>query len=144
MHRALISLFAGVALLMGPLCAAGAAPGQVRLSEENCRLLVRHSARSDTAFTPGLDVRGQAVAPADLEGGARIALPESIPIVITVDIAERLGLSLAPDSVEADAFIGVVELRGGEVTFNGQALTPEAERTLAAHCAAASDKDGSS
>lgn len=123
-------LMAGLGLLTA--ASALAAQDQVlRISQADCVRLVRHQPAPDVAYRPGVDSRGREVVPADLDGGVRIETPEHFLIPIEVDLVERLGI---PDSFRADAFIGMVEVRGERAYFNGRPLQSEAEAELATLC----------
>lgn len=113
--------------------AAGAqAQATVKVSEQDCSNLVKHVASADVNYKPGVDVRGNSVAPADLNSGSQIAAPEVISFPLTLDLSERLGLS---DDVLARPVIGNVEVTsGGQVTFNGEPLNSDEQRELAQKC----------
>lgn len=98
-----------------------------------CRWVQRHEPAADVAFKPGVDARGQAVAPADLPGSTSPALPDTIEIGITVPLAERFGVP-ADALYRAEAYVGTVTLRNGAVLFNGQPINPAAESELVALC----------
>ncbi|MFQ5971131.1 MAG: hypothetical protein ACE5Q3_02290 [Alphaproteobacteria bacterium] len=125
-------------VLMGvwsiPAAAAGAA--EARQRADACRALARYQPSPDVVHQPGVDVRGQPVAPADLEAARQPGLPEEIRIAITVDLAERLGI---PPKGDQD-FVGEVEVGTvvvdpeGRVFLNGQPLTNLTEAELAALC----------
>jgi hypothetical protein len=42
-------------------------------------------------YRPGVDVRGRPIAPADLAGAPRLAIPDRIVIDLPLNIFERLG-----------------------------------------------------
>src|SRR3546814_3880697 len=66
-----------MAALIGGGDSVHAAPaGEVRIAPEDCRRLVQHRPDPDVAYTPGVDVRGNAVAPADQPGQSRVAAPD--------------------------------------------------------------------
>ena len=67
--------------------------------------------------------------------GRRIELPKRLRIPIEVDLGDRYNLP-ADDSFDGDVQVGTVEvdLETGRATFNGQALTSEAEAALRARC----------
>lgn len=103
------------------------------IAERDCRRLERHIPAPDVAFRPGVDVRGRPVAPADLAPPAAI-VPDRFPILLGVDLRERLGL---PSGLIADLPLGVIEIENGVVLFNGRPIAPDAVAGLAAACAAA-------
>ena len=126
-----------VLLLSNP----AAAQTYVTISEADCQRLIRHVPSADVAYQPGVDVRGKAVAPADLGanepgGGGDLILPRAVLIPIEVDLFDRFGIPANGVNFEADALIGevTVDLATGEAFFNGQPLQSEAEAELAARC----------
>lgn len=122
-------------ILMGATTAVTAQTA-VRISRQDCSQLSRHIASSDATYQPGVDVNGNAVAPADLNGSGQIPAPDAITIPLTLDLASRLGI---PPGGNADYLarpvIGdVVVSRDGRVTFNGTPLTSDAQFELAQKC----------
>ncbi len=73
---------------------------KVRITKKDCRRLVRHQASADVAYKPGVDVRGNAVVPADISGGFTIPLPDVFEFNITKDLTAYLGG--AEDQLAAD------------------------------------------
>jgi hypothetical protein len=124
----------------------------VRISRLDCQRLVRHLARPDVAYRPGIDVRGEPVVPAEVDERPRIRLPETIYLSVTLDVCERLdpiagrklcrrsGPSLSgpveQERFEAEAVIGTVtfEADGRRVHFNGEPLTDEETTVVAEAC----------
>ncbi len=114
---------------------AAAHPRTVTITKADCSRLARHVPSADTAYRPGVDVRGKPVVPADLGGGAQIKLPEDITIAITVDIQERFGIPANSTLFEPEAYIGNVTVKkDGATFFNGQPLGGEEQRALAHLC----------
>lgn len=104
----------------------------VIINEADCDRLVTHVASSDVAYTPGVDVKGGAVASADLNAQPQIAVPEVVSIPVTIDLATNLGIQTP---FLARPTVGEVQVtRDGRVTFNGQPITSEAEDELAKRC----------
>lgn len=67
----------------------------VTITGEDCARLVKHVPDADVTYQAGTDVYGRPVAPADLDGGLQIALPDeySFDILIQpVDFARRRAL----------------------------------------------------
>ena len=126
-------------LCLAVLAAAPASAQSVAVSPADCRQLVAHEAAADTAYRPGVDVRGRPVEPADLPGSTQVAVPDSFSIPITVELDERLGIPVGGDAAfSAEAEIGRVEVDArGNATFNGQPLGDEQARLLRAACAEA-------
>jgi hypothetical protein len=110
------------------------ARADLAISRRDCQYLVRHEPAPDVAYQPGVDVHGRAVAPADLNPAGQIKLPDTIYIPIEVDLGRRF--HIPPDSRlwQSTAEIGIVTVKGNEVSFNGQPLTPQDNSALAALC----------
>lgn len=112
-------------ILIAALFALTAAPAaaDVAISERDCRqLTVKHEPAPDVTYQPGVDVHGNPVAPADLNGGSQIKLPEVIYIPLEVLIQDRFGIPANSVLYEAKAQVGVVEVRGDKVYYEGQLL----------------------
>jgi hypothetical protein len=104
----------------------------VRITETDCSQLVSHVASSDVAYRPGVDVNGNAVAPADLNAQPQIAVPDVISIPVTIDLATNLGIDTP---FLARPTVGEVQItRDGRVTFNGQPIGGHAQQELAKRC----------
>jgi hypothetical protein len=99
-------------------------------------LAVRYVAPAGVEYQPGVDVNGRPVAPADLDGDHRLQLPESIPVIITDDVRKRFRGPRHSPLFDADAVVGVVELRLSDrrLTFNGVELSDREADALAAVC----------
>ncbi len=127
-----------VLLLLAAAVAAPAAAQEAYLSisEADCARLARHYPADDVTYQPGRDVRGKPVAPADLNGGTGLILPDAVIIPIEVDLFERYGIPTDGANFKGDIFIGevVVDVASGRATFNGQPLQTDAEAELAARC----------
>ncbi len=114
---------------------AGTSGTAVGIAKRDCQRLDVHVPDPGVAYQSGVDVRGRAVAPADLGGAPRLALPEIIVIDIDVDLEDRFGFPAKADSFEADARVGVVEVApDGSARFNGQPLQEEAQSELTRRC----------
>ncbi|WP_448202941.1 hypothetical protein [Azospirillum sp. sgz302134] len=113
-----------------------AAAAQIDLSA--CRYLTRHRPAPDVEYTPGVDVRGRAVAPADLPGSAGSATPpERFDIPITLDLARRMGIRVPGGGLPAGTDVGTLTVQGGRLFFNGQPIGGAAEADLYAYCRSA-------
>lgn len=128
-----------ICLLIAVGSAGGSAAAQdqaITLTRADCSRLVKHVPAADVDFQPGVDVHGNPVAPADLDGGYQVALPETVRIPITVLLQERFGIPENSVLYKGEAEIGVAEvsLDGERVTFNGQELTSAEARALSAAC----------
>jgi resuscitation-promoting factor RpfA len=93
---------------------------------------VRAQANKGAAYQPGVDVRGNAVAPADVGAATSMTLPQAIRIPLTVDIAERMNRVL-PDGVKLEAVAGLIEIApDGRVMINGRDMSAPTDSMCAA------------
>jgi hypothetical protein len=113
------------------------ASSQISISNEACRRLIAHVPNADVAYKPGVDVRGNAVASADLPGTSLLKLPETIQFNLSFDLMSEFGVTDAsPLAPIGEASIGVVtfDILSGKSTFNGQPLGDPEQSMLAAVC----------
>lgn len=102
-------------------------------TSELCRQLTTYEQAPGVGYTAGVDVHGREVAPADLDGGSTINMPDTIDLAITVDQAQKLGL---PNNLpyKPEAYIGNVTVtKQGTVYFNNKRIS---EPQLQALCPA--------
>ncbi|MCB9973878.1 MAG: hypothetical protein H6854_04890 [Rhodospirillales bacterium] len=100
---------------------------EVTYSHQMCRLLAEYTPDKGVTYQPGVDVHGNAVAPADINGGGAFQLPEIIKIPLSVDLAQRFGLPDFTDG-ELSAQLGVLEItKDGRVLQDGRDLTAQAK-----------------
>ncbi len=130
------------ALLAGPPASATL----FTVTAGDCANIVAHTPSDDVAYQPGVDVDGNPVAPADLDSYGRLDLDED-DVVIDIDIplsavAGVVGDEAAftanggqIDSFGANASVGTVSFRGGDVYFNGQRISDRQREAIAAACA---------
>ena len=108
----------------------------VKVTDADCRKLVEHQASADVAYKPGVDVRGRPVAPADLPGSiSPIKVPDEIQIPISIDLSNRLAPSLQGTLYRPETRIGTVTVRGNQVLFNNEPLSPQDQTAFAQACA---------
>lgn len=82
-------------------------------------------------YKPGVDVRGRAVAPADLPAAAS-GMGQTMRIPLTVDLATRMNQVL-PDGVKLEAGVGLVEITpAGRVMIGGRDLSAPTDAMCAA------------
>lgn len=129
--RRFLPCLGAVAVLL--LIAAPATAASITVSPDACRMVSRYVEPPGVEYQPGVDVHGNAVAPADLPGSATVTPPTQFHINITVDLAQRFGI---PPSALYDpqAVVGVVEVDGNHLTFNGQPLNDDQMQGLAPLC----------
>ena len=113
---------------------------------DDCAELVAHVPDDDVAYRPGVDVRGNKVAPADLNQIGRIDY-DTDHIIITIghpliaidgELGDQDRFVAGGGRIDvfgADLDVGAVTLRGGEVYFNGRRLTDTQRRAIAEACA---------
>ena len=96
-----------------------------------CRLLADHKASDDVSYKPGVDVRGKAVVPADINAAPMGLAEQTIVVPLTIDLARRLqnhnirGLGM-------ESTLGFLEIAtSGRVTYNGQDLTSQVHAVCA-------------
>ncbi len=87
-------------------------------------------------YVPGIDVRGNPVAPADLGGAPRLTLPDELVLPVTPDVFTFLGRVPPRGLEQLRANVGELRIRlsDGHTTFNGQPLGPTADADLLAAC----------
>ncbi len=104
-------------------CGGTAAMADIAISERDCRqVVVKHEPAPDVTYQPGVDVHGNAVAPADLNGGSQLKLPDVIYIPLEVLIQDKYGIPANSVLYEAKAQVGVVAVRGDKVYYEDQLL----------------------
>ena len=137
-RRPLCLATAGFVLSLVP--DSSAAASTITVSATDCQRLVRHQPDADVAYTPGVDVNGNPVAPADLPGAVTIKSPTEVTFDVTYDLLANYGVendtSLAP---RGEAVVGTVkyDLLSGALTFNGERLDTAETAALSDLCKAA-------
>lgn len=113
-----------------------AAERTIAIARSDCELAVRYVTPPGVDYQPGVDVNGHPVAPADLDDGRRLQLPESIPVFITDDLRRRFHVPHHSPLFDTDAVAGIVELRlsDNRLTFNGVEIGSAEADALAAMC----------
>src|SRR5215471_2846074 len=132
----IVTACAIVTIVIPPSGASRAAERTIAIARSDCELAVRYVPPPGVAYQPGVDVHGKPVAPADLDGGHRLQLPETIPVVITDDLRKRFGLPDDSPLFDSNSFVGIVGLRlsDGRLTFNGVPLVDREADALATAC----------
>ena len=114
-------------------------PPKVRITKKDCNRIIRYVAPPGVAYTPGVDARGNKVAPADLNGGFTIPLPDVYEFAITKDLAGYLDggeEQLAAD--KAAAIAAQKSVAATEAAVDSAAQSLEGAETLRDNAAAAS------
>ncbi len=107
---------------------------EVAITRADCARLVEHVPAPDVAYRPGVDAYGREVAPADLNGGAQIQVPETLHIPIEIDLQERFGIPANPALYQSDIPIGQVVYQNGRLSLNGRPLQDDAAAELTKAC----------
>ncbi len=127
--------------IFAALCAAAAAE-TVTISTADCRKLVAHQPRADVTYRGGVDVRGKAVVPADVNGADAFDLPAVLEIPLTVDTLERLRAGAPPPGdvlgsrrgLEGKAALGTLTIKGDAVFWNGTQIQSRDQALMAEAC----------
>lgn len=107
----------------------------ITITREGCAALQQYVPAPDVDYKPGVDVDGNAVAPADLGGTPSIKIPDEIVIPITVLLQQKLGIPANPADYKPEAYIGTVVVKAdGRVYFNNRPLQDDAATALARQC----------
>ena len=141
MMRVFLPAFIAALMASGP---AGAA--LITVTADECAAITAHEPADDVAYQPGVDVNGNAVAPADLDTSGRIdydaddiVISIGNPLVATAGVVGDQTAFVAAggriDTFGADSSVGSITLRNGEVYFNGRRITDNERRAIAEACA---------
>jgi hypothetical protein len=113
---------------------AAAPNGGLVMSSQICATLAGATSGAASAeYQPGVDVNGNAVAPADLPSASSTPSVDNFPIEIDQRLARRFNL---PPGGDAKAILGYVTVRGNQAYFNGQPLNTDQTAALAEACRA--------
>lgn len=107
--------------------------GRIVISSDLCACLGGASSVPSAGYRPGVDVNGDAVAPADLASGAPPALG-IFPIEIGADLQQRYGIPANSPLRLGKAVVGLVTLRDGRAYFNGEPIGDNERDMLLAAC----------
>ena len=112
--------------------------GRVVMASDLCTRLARAKAAAPGAeYRPGVDVNGDAVAPADLPA-APAATPENFPIEIGPPLQRRYGVAGA--ALFHGKTLGVVTMHDGRAYLNGEPLRDGEREMMLAACREATPK----
>ncbi len=150
MRRSLLAILGSVIFAMPALAANTPAPppggvaaapdGGLVMSSQICATLAGAAPNNvkggvpSADYQPGVDVDGNAVAPADLPSTPSTPSVDNFPIEIDQRLAHRFNL---PPGGNAKAVLGYVTVRGNQAYFNGQPLNADQTAALAEACRAA-------
>lgn len=111
----------------------------LRMSRKDCERLLRRVDVPGADYVPGVDVRGNKVASANLKGTLTAAdiLPEEIAFELALNpLASAGNAALATTFSESSASFGSVKfnLSSGSLTLNGKPLLDSSEQDMVALC----------
>lgn len=108
----------------------------IAVSKSGCVRAAQYASGQEAAYQPGVNRQGKAVVPADVQDGRRELIGESISIIISSDLEERFGIPHDSPLLEAEAIVGIVNVRlsDGRLTFNGAPLTSQEAYALSELC----------
>lgn len=96
-----------------------------------CNRKVAHTPISDVQYQSGVDVDGNAVAPADVPNNNNVIVTEVVQIPLTVDLAQWLSLPV-PTGTKMETVLGFLEVgKDGSVSYNGQSLDDQLDKLCA-------------
>jgi hypothetical protein len=111
------------------------ADGRMVMSSAVCSMLAGLAPAVPGAdYVPGVDVNGDAVAPADLPSNAPPLALENFPIEIGVALRKRFGLAAGSRLFRGKAIVGLVTVHDGRAWFNGAPLADNERDMMAAAC----------
>ena len=116
--------------------ASVSADGRVLVSSKACAEVVAHVPDAGVAYTPGVDVNGNAVAPADLPDSGSPITADNFPIFLTLDLKKKFQVSDSAKLFKLQAVVGLISVQGNQVFFNGQPIGSGEASLLAAACRA--------
>ncbi len=106
-------------LFMPHLAQADDIEKALSITEKECRKLMRTYDTSGAEYVPGVDVQGQPVTGADLNGGSPIKIPEEITFPLGIDLGERHNLG---PGLYGKTTLGEVKVKGHDIYWNGEKL----------------------
>jgi hypothetical protein len=115
---------------------AVAKDGTVVVSKVACAQVVEHVPDAGVAYTPGVDVDGNAVAPADLPGSASPMDFDSFPIELDLNLRKKFQIPSQAQLFHFKADFGTLTIQGNQVLFNGKPIASGEANLLAAACRA--------
>ena len=146
------AVWAGLALFLtafapGPALAAGDEGSAVTLSRADCERLLKTKPVAATpepgvAYQPGVDVRGNTVVGADVDGSPAMAMPDEITFTIGLDLEKKYGIG-STGVFSGEGTVGQIRVRvaggegGAQVFWNDQPLDAGDAATVRGACEAA-------
>ena len=101
----MIRLLFIVIFLIGASGIAQAEDFRIEVSRTDCERIVKYTPAPDVAYKGGVDVHGKPVAPADLNAGSQIKLPDQIFIDLSLPFKDLLK-NYNPKLKNAEVYVG--------------------------------------
>jgi hypothetical protein len=111
--------------------------GTINIGPQPCAEIAQLSEAPGVAYTPGVDARGNEVAPADLTGSSDPAQSKTLtqlPVKITTALLRKYGFPASENPFQGRAGVGYVVVRDGKAYLDGRELSPPATALLADAC----------
>ncbi|MBR1778449.1 MAG: hypothetical protein IJ752_07720 [Alphaproteobacteria bacterium] len=104
---------------------------RMEMSEQNCVRLLAASAE----YVPGISTTGQTVAPADLNDGPEVTLPDPDNMTLPVYVVLKRGFPFWESDLEAGVLPAAqAEVKDGQVFVNGTLVSEDVHDTLKMAC----------
>lgn len=138
MRRALW-LIVPVSCLAAAASRASAEPETIVVTEADCAALTAYEPSEDVAYQPGVDVDGNAVAPADLHDSGSLHLAQDREYWFDVSVPLNQAIDIDADSNlgpvgQSEIYVGSVSVKDGQVFFDGEPLGSQEAHALAEAC----------
>jgi hypothetical protein len=132
----ILSIPFSLALVTGGFLAASPAQAiAVRIDETSCETITRHVPDADVSYQEGVDVHGNAVAPADLPESRTLPALEQVTVHLLIPLREFFATPPARlDEAEVDAGRIAVDIKSGRLSYNGVPLSDPAQHAIAEEC----------
>jgi hypothetical protein len=129
-------------LLGAPVLAGGAVMAQAQgatiiVESQPCAVVAQLQEAPGVAYTPGVDVSGNAVAPADLPDSGNPELSQAlaqVPVKITSALLGKYGIPANAKPFGGRAELGYVTVRDGKAYLDGRQLSPSETAVLGDAC----------
>jgi len=116
------------------LVCVSASAETITITGDACANAAAATPAPDVEYKPGgVDVNGNPVAPADVDGSNAMPWPQDISIPLQLNLQNALHLP-ATSLTSPEAVIGKIEYKNGQLTFNGKPISEDAQADIQAAC----------
>lgn len=123
-HMKRCAIFISALVCVGLMSGVGPAAGDDKvkiIDTSKCRFATRHEPAPDVAYKPGVDVDGNPVVPADINGSQVFQPPARVPIRLLIPLSELLDNPPAGlGDTNIDLGLLEVEIATGRLFLNGK------------------------